>query len=118
MISKELLSEVIGVDVRYMSDEYDGNLVPYETREGWKTINIYELAHKCKEWALLNGFDIITVEIDEQYVILTPDDWQTTKKEKRGMSFVISSSFEAQNTEHEAIFKACQWILEDSKDIK
>lgn len=60
-------------------------------------INIYELAYKCKEWAfgkmffLSSGFDT-----DGAFCL----------------DRMNSKSFIAE-TEPEAIFKACQWILEN-----
>jgi len=111
MISKELLSEVIGVDVRYMSDEYDGNLVPYETREGWKTINIYELAHKCKEWAL--GYEL-GYEIETKLYSIDGDIFPFANIYYRNNK---SKSVDTiTTTEPEAIFKACQWILEQKEN--
>ena len=63
MISKELLSEVINKKIQHIvtdtkeihykirSDVKTTEIaVYYENR--WNIINIYELAHKCKEWAL------------------------------------------------------------------
>ena len=74
MISKELLSEVLSLnvlailktlngEVYYLFDESCGNLVSRETK-----INIYELAHKCKEWAWDRGYCIMPS------FLFTPED--------------------------------------------
>jgi len=59
IISKELLSEVLGFKCNYAKQfEEHKNLIYYSEEMvlwNWKTLNIYELAHKCKEWALKNG---------------------------------------------------------------
>ena len=64
MISTELLSEVLGIDVAKIIENSDRNISIYErdfkypmsyNASAYLTINIYELAHKCKEWALSEG---------------------------------------------------------------
>ena len=65
-------------------------------------INIYELSHKCKEWAEINHGYILC-----SYKCGSVGNCQIMKLDK----FFIAS------TEPEAIFKACQYIL-DNKDQK
>ena len=92
MITKELLSEVLGV---YKIIEPYGNILVWEWDKSYSnnncSINIYELAHKCKEWAL-----------QYDYTILSSKGYAT-----------ISGKVFYDKTEPEAIFKACQWILEN-----
>ena len=109
MFSKELLSEVLGYTPYKISgikpvggigertlvlENEDGTVRAY-----W---NIYELAHKCKEWAmtkectLFSGWDY---EVGVWNCLLGRHDSQELP------------SYQA-DTEPEAIFKACQWILE------
>lgn len=106
MISKELLSEIYNFDVKEII-ELGTDEVTYEVRfNGLKNglkyniINIYELAHKCKEWAWLQGFMLSSgfsdskwfceyLQIDNDYI----------------NDYFLSDS------EPEAIFKACEWIL-------
>lgn len=51
--SKELLSEVLGIDVNEVKGiEANMPICGCVHSDGWyDEINIYELAHKCKEWA-------------------------------------------------------------------
>ena len=154
MINKELLSEVLKVTVLNLSDEYDNNLIPYEIPiDGWCTINIYELAHKCKKWAFkqqigktdtyYNGcgrgqqhkmyeINIITKYCHNEYFAtidngkdlncplyfygLTAKHNSSVKEFEYKAQTVKDICFYA-GTEPEAIFKACQWVL-DSKDNK
>lgn len=101
-MSKELLSEVLNlkrIDNIYIED----NLLYF--CELNKPINIYELAHKCKEWAWDNGWIVKS---------------GTTKSgfdcEVWGYTFDKRKRLDGES-EPEAIFKACQWIL-DNKDTK
>ena len=97
MISKELMSIVLNVNIRYMSDRYDNNLVPYET-DKWNTINIYELTHKCKEWALSKGHTF-NVQMSPDITLVYIGS--------------IGKDIEAP-TEPEATFLACEWILKET----
>ena len=128
MISKELWIEVINPD--FKSDVFkDGIIETFELENntlkvcifsesnninckgtGLYTpynINIYELAHKCKLWALGKGYSFLSGK-DDIY--------------EKGKDFVCSigstslliKDFYAK-TEIEAIFKACQWILNNKE---
>ena len=73
----------------------------------YQEINIYELAHKCKEWA----WD------SHEYKLYSTIGfckffWSYT--DSIGIMRAHERSFDA-DSEPEAIFKACQWIL-DNKD--
>ena len=121
MVSKELLSEVLGRECT--SFVIRSNIITYNCKvfgiQGYKfskvveTINMYELAHECKEWATL---------IHSQYflVIFVDGISETTHIRQYGVDIVDRDlcnimGFTAE-TEPEAIFKACQWIL-DNKEI-
>ena len=120
MISKELLNKVLNIEiVSYQMKQK--NILAYEynkvSKNQWsgktfcnRSINIYELSHKCKKWAFKNGY------------------WLSVRLyEPNGFNIVIFSHIHSQlqkdlkeindKTEPEAIFKACQWILEQ-KGIK
>ena len=56
MISKELLSEVLGINITHTSMCKGDNDLFFVEEKGGRYINIYELAHKCKEWALSKGY--------------------------------------------------------------
>ncbi len=110
MISKELLSEicqtnlmslgkleVVGSDICL----YDCSMQP----DIYMCWNIYELAHKCKEWALEHDCELLSC----------------IRSKDRAICDIYSDKYNCKfthyaDTESEAIFKACQWILDkDSK---
>ena len=114
MISKELLSEVLGVEVNIFDVDKKNDLVFEYKNDGTygdtdikinkdfigTYINIYELAHKCKEWAL------------ELYEL------RSHLCDNKGHCIIYGLNypreefmFFTEDTEPEAIFKACQWIL-------
>lgn len=115
MISKELFSEVLGKVymlkhipsepslIRWYANDFD---VKHEI---YVSVNIYELAHKCKEWAFNNRYSIL---VD----ILGINNYQISMENlTNGKPVYVKDSY---NTiEPEAIFKACQWIL-DNNGIK
>lgn len=118
MISKELLNKVLNIEiVSYQMKQK--NILAYEynkvSKNQWsgktfcnRSMNIYELAHKCKEWA----FNKDKYKWLFSYKAFTKCHCDIVDNHNRKYIFV---SF-AGNNEPEAIFKACQWILDkDSK---
>ena len=101
MISKELLSEVTP-HLAFCDDitEDENEFVFWKDGEMHSDINIYELAHKCKEWA--HGKDyfisskIIPFGNSQAYI-----SYQLNNECHRVKA----------DTEPDAIFKACEWIL-------
>lgn len=111
MISKELLAEVLCKRIKYFRVEgpvvkirFDGAHIEQQT---YFEINIYELAHKCKEWAFGSGY-LFSSGIKWQDKVYC-DVFSPFKFDKCVASF---SAME----EPEAIFKACQWILDNKAD--
>ena len=123
MINKELLSKVLDNEVPYQvkvhkiiiknnslnyfynSKDSGGGL--FEANE---YINIYELAHKCKEWTSINSYALessVHMQPKRSSVAGCQIHW---RYETEDLPY-----FEA-DTEPEAIFKACEWIL--TKDSK
>lgn len=101
MISKELLSVVLGYEIIDISAVDIDNDVPFMHKDYTTAyINIYELAHKCKEWAFNQGYKLASYKHNQQYNFLCVD--------MCSLSFQFSG-----DTEPEAIFKACQWILDN-----
>ncbi len=107
MISEELLSEVLN-ESRVILD-YEVSICGKEIHYGHTDIdedgfiNIYELAHKCKEWAKNKGYLLLSGYDDGKTFYCTCSN--------------KSSPDSYSGTEPEAIFKACQWIL-DNKETK
>lgn len=110
-ISKELLSKVLGIRVDSFYSHVSSGMLGYfcNNDQFQEEINIYELAHKCKEWATSQGFIILTY--GEAYYNV--DVHYHSNKSKFGN---LAFSADAK-TEPEAIFKACKWIL-DNKDTQ
>ena len=109
MISKELLGVVLSnygiTDVYPSYDESDVmTAVGYEIEEIVFEINIYELANLCKEWAFR----------DEYSCMSRPRLFGGWICELMSGYGVEDIQFD-ETTEPEAIFKACQWVL-DNKD--
>ena len=115
-ISKELLSEVLNYEV-YVFLGINKNEIDYtccrDKNEGYIdiSINLYEFAFKCKEWAFSKGYIISSG--------LTP----VLGVNKDGWAEVFSSSTPLdgklrtfkQLSELEAVFRACEWILKGAK---
>ena len=113
MISKELLSEVLNLNMWktdslnisidenkvYCNGIFLGDLGYQQSSD---VINIYELAHKCKEWAYKQGYSLKSEYAEQSSYcgIYLKDDF----------SYEIDGSI--MRTEPEAIFNACQWILD------
>ena len=105
MISKELLSEVLGekvIDIQELNSEavFGGKQLWVASKSFDCAANIYELQAKCKEWALKQGYPLLSalnsftsphkkaICVNEEHVIVREAD-----------------------TEPEAIFKACEDII-------
>jgi len=124
MVSKELLSAVLDIDV---------STIQQITNYGWRDnieglrpmgaslheINQYELAHKCKEWAAFQNF-----KIKSELTYKAEDSFHAQAKllHNQEMGFCVFG-FQRQHTyesdwftadsEPVAIFKACEWILQN-----
>ena len=106
MISKELLSEVLKENLTKSIKSLtirDNNIIPCNQGSPiHKPINIHELAHKCKEWAIKNGYGI-----------------SVHTSEISGFIVEINCGFDVTDfhntSEPEAIFHACQWILDNKE---
>ena len=114
MISKELLSEVMGFNIKKDDIKYGKNCISFGKYVGdypIEYINIYELAHKCKEW-LLNQDSIESVTIAKNHdrplsvciIQIGKGDWSTS----------VFENFNDTN-EQDLIFQACQWKLDRNK---
>jgi len=116
MISKELLSEVLDIELELKRNEL--NPIPTGKESGsevifyWvkgetyfhngSSINIYELAHKCKEWAYKQGYEIVE------------SAHKLKMRETKKYSYVFTT-FDGKKIlfNPHRTFKACQWILDN-----
>lgn len=131
MISKELLREVLGyeiIDIFFI----EGNIVTFHFRCGsldsfhTESINIHELAHKCKEWAnkkrayiILSGiceYRDVSVQPEKRYLTYFCDMGFGIPTQKWIGHVGNNSKRVYATTEPEAIFKACQWILDNKEN--
>ena len=112
LISKELLSEVLQKEVVKVKEIENTTLIyGCAVHDGWyDEINIYEFAHKCKEWAFSKCF-IIEVGV---HPVIKKDrqdrDFFYTLKTKEGSLIFTVDCKTIIKSEPEAIFKACEWI--------
>jgi hypothetical protein len=113
MITKELLIEVLGVGKEFKGFQQNEVYVTVEIIEDEKychgtNYSIHAIANKCEEWATKqeNCFAIVSGKLPDNYFCcvqykfhwLGTDDFEKYFRAK---------------TKPEAIFKACQWILEN-----
>jgi len=104
MISKELLSEVLGEDFEILS--IGKHFVKIRHLEAYTSVEwcIHKVAHECKEWAFNNNmmFDI---------------RWHTNVNPFRisVMTYGKDSQFFVGGTEPEAVFLATQWLLDNKE---
>jgi len=113
--SRELFSAVLGYEVKvtFINREIDYNKhLWYKLRCGdTESINIYELMHMMKKWAVTKG-----------YAIQSEAPWNEEYRNgfiRQGIAelrtFTLIVDIFNANTEHEAVTKACEWILEQQK---
>lgn len=100
-ISKELFEAVIGVEL-YLDKSFDFKLM-HDLSEYDLSYNDFFFA--CKKWALEQGYSCLSgkdrhLVKDERYVCSI------------GSSKVLIEDFFA-DTEQQAVFDACEWILEN-----
>jgi len=109
MISRELLLELKlfdSIENREWNFEINGNTlkVIYNITNcfsgNWFTINIYELAHKCKEWAYNKGYEIVSLA---HMIRIYKNGYE--------VYYTNSTLFDL-----DMFFKACQWILDNKKE--
>ena len=109
MISKELLSKVLGyeVEIRGFKDKYiPANFEYIVDMIDVKTINIYELAHKCKEWAYNQGYVL------DCFSKCT----EIRKKNEEDILYIERGElFDDSSYDISLVFKACQWILDNKE---
>ena len=129
MISKKLLNEILGQEVfigkfnhntDFLGQTFKttskatinivGNEVKYTIKIENKRykeciINIYELAHKCKEWAYTKDYHLNSK--------LQDNFWFCYCENLIHNGYDYVSKYKL--TEPEAIFEACEWILKQKE---
>lgn len=108
-ISDNTIKVIVLRDIAFVSHNHPPRIEKDCSTE--LNFNIYELAHKCKEWAVM-------LQPNKQALSSYPR-WgnHTCYSETDGHYYicqhlVTGAQFEAE-TEPEAIFKACQWLLDN-----
>ena len=122
MISKELLSKVLGYEVKevlgMLENSANKTILSYifedaSLNEGKRIINIYELANKCKEWALNKGYRLLSGFDEKEYEDSPNVEYSCIVNHIYCEGGCRSDNNFNSYSEPEAIFKACQWILEN-----
>ena len=123
MIPKYVLKEVLFYKEKYKDQTEISRLVPNEhyieytyevTGNPYNyithdKINIYELAHKCKEWARDNEFFLRSFyDYEGAFCYISAPVWANKID-------IIKTGF-CSDTEPEAIFRASEWILEQVEE--
>ena len=110
MISIELLSSVLNLKIYTLKSVAQTSIIRFmfdamgEKRDN--SINIYELTHRCKEWAFHKGYEVV----ESEYMV------RIKKKSSNSFSIYEASTETQSNGEcfhPSTIFKACQKILND-----
>lgn len=123
MISKELLSVVMGDKIEKVRILNNIVHIYYINDKQEYFINIYELAYRCREWARNNEYEVSAclpvVQDDTGAQVF--NYWYKSYIHKfeigsygppeQFLNFNVNAS-----SEPEAIFKACEWILEQIKE--
>ena len=123
VISKELLSQVLGVKINDIVNSITtpNNLFEYEINTGkpnhlgddtiYRQINIHELSHKCKEWARNKHYIIVSALINNKDTARAKIKYSS----KKDAFLDTETEYFNANTESEAIFLACEYILNNIK---
>ena len=113
LLSKELLSDVLDIKIDRIGDVEVSDVTKtvtcwYKNKLSgiYASINIHELAYKCKEWALDNGYEIVV-------------DSHNNRNTTRVYFEQLEVYMLHQDERHSpiSVFIYCEWILEQ-KDTK
>lgn len=117
--SKELMSEVLKRDVDKVKS-IEGNTIIYGCvpSDGWyDEINIYEFAHKCKEWAMRLEKEPYIIE--SSYEHFTHDGIMYAICRVYHDGDMVWNNYGNEfigewHTEPGSIFKACEWVMNNA----
>ena len=118
-ISKELASAVLNKEVTKCSlinkSRNSINITYFEDKEDFNPIcrewNIYEFAFKCKKWATKYNFQLVSWTVAFE-AVKKKGYCQTHNTQDKNRE---NDKPFRENTEVEAIIKACEWVLEQIK---
>ena len=128
MISKELLQQIVGLIVKEVVstdiNRIDNNIYyNIEEIDILQSINIFELSYRCREWARTNGYEVSAcrpiVSNDEGKAVI--NYWYKSYIFKfelgvcHGPEQILKFDVNV-SSEPEAVFKACEWILEEIRE--
>jgi hypothetical protein len=129
MISKELLQRIVNnltvKEVVSTDDNRIDNNIYYTLEEIdiLQSINIYELAYRCREWARNNEYEVSAcrpiVSNDEGKAVI--NYWYKSYIFKfelgayHGTEQILKFDVNV-SSEPEAVFRACEWILTQIKN--
>lgn len=112
-----MITKLLNKILRKNIDDYwynDNNIIiyhyTYDNKRVTEQINAHELAHSCKIWAFVNGYELRSGTISEDNGDMIFDCAVYNKNADNAENYFIMV-FEDIN-EPEAIFKACEYILE------
>ena len=112
-ISKELIRNVLEKETENLPDDFtfdiiDNYIIFADDGACMFEVNIYEFAYKCKDWALTKGY---MMKIENHY----SNSIVVQIKKTISNSAYVEPWKKTFKSEIEAIIKACNWILENSK---
>ena len=100
MISKELLSEVLGIEVTHVTQKPElGNILEVQYTNGLKQnyifeANIYELMHLMKKWAY-----------EQRWLVESSVTLTTCRQLGKDTQHYFD-----EDSEYDSVVRACQWI--------
>ena len=103
MISKELLSGVLKVDLGWIKNyppKFEGNLIILDDRN----LTIETVSHKCKEFALIKGYKLLSA------ITFNGEGMCTTLHKLRGNRKTFIAK-----TEYDAVIKATQFVYDNTR---
>ena len=110
MVSKELMSEVLGKDILLVDPVITDSIITYRVGEkddeNYEDINMYEFMHLCKEWMLKVGFGVQITTLPKE---------KSTKVMVAELEIKFHPKIYGAN-EYESAIKACEYILKETSN--
>ena len=100
MVSKELLSEMFGWNIKFVNPRVNDNEISFVDYYGnVDSFNVYYVAYKCKEWAINQGY-----QFQVYHQCDGSESWHIGKCGYDWDLYIADS-----------VFAACQWILDNKE---